>query len=43
MLAASLSIALPEIRYEDLKHRKFCLQELLLAARNISKIMGGTP
>lgn len=43
MLAASLSIALPEIRYKDIEHRKFCLQELLLAARDISKIMGGNP
>lgn len=41
MLAASLSIALPEIRYRDLKHRKFCLRKLLVAAGDISKIMGG--
>ncbi len=42
VLAASLSIALPEIRYKDMKHREFCLQELLLATRGISQIMGGT-
>jgi len=40
-LAASLSIALPEIRYKDIKHRKFCLRELLAATRGISKIIGG--
>ena len=42
-LAASLSIALPDIRYKDIKHRKFCLRELLLAASGISRIMGGLP
>lgn len=42
-LAASLSIALPEIRYKNIKHREFCLHELLLAARGISKNMGGNP
>ncbi|MBW2594204.1 MAG: IclR family transcriptional regulator C-terminal domain-containing protein, partial [Deltaproteobacteria bacterium] len=42
-LAAALSIALPEIRYRDIKHRKICLQELLAAAKGISKIMGGNP
>ncbi len=42
-LAASLSIALPEIRYKEIKHRKFCLQELILAAKRISQIMGGIP
>ena len=39
-LLASLSLAVPEIRYQDSAHREFCIQELKKAARAFSRIMG---
>lgn len=37
---AALSLAIPEIRYRDLSHRKLCLEEILATARRISRSMG---
>ncbi len=39
-LLASLSVTMPELRYEDQAHREFCLQALLEAAASISQTMG---
>lgn len=39
-LLATLSLALPEIRYKDDQHREFCLRELCQTAREFSKVMG---
>jgi DNA-binding IclR family transcriptional regulator len=39
-LLATLSLALPEIRYKDDRHREFCLQELCQTAREFSQVMG---
>jgi len=40
MLLASLSLAVPEIRYKDKKYRRSCLEELLKTAAEFSKTMG---
>jgi len=40
LLMAALSLAIPEIRYRDDDHRRFCLEELLKTAREISSVMG---
>ncbi len=37
---ASLSLAIPEIRYRDIKYRQICIKELLNTAKNFSKAMG---
>ena len=39
-LLASLSLAIPEIRYQDAVHREFCIRELKKAAHAFSRIMG---
>lgn len=39
-LLASLSLAVPEIRYKDAAHRQFCLRELRQAAEAFSREMG---
>ncbi|AQV03116.1 IclR family transcriptional regulator [Desulfococcus multivorans] len=39
-LLAAISLALPEIRYRDPIHRKFCIAALLKATRDFSKHMG---
>jgi IclR family KDG regulon transcriptional repressor len=40
VLLASLSVTMPELRYEDQMHRDFCLQALLETAGALSKAMG---
>ena len=40
MLLASLSLAVPEIRYKDKKYRRVCLAELVETAKDFSKTMG---
>lgn len=40
ILLAAVSLAIPEIRYQDEAHRRFCLAELLTAACAVSKVMG---
>jgi IclR family transcriptional regulator, KDG regulon repressor len=40
VLLASISLSIPEIRYHDAEHRKFCLRALLETATAISKAMG---
>jgi len=37
---AALGLAIPERRYMDEKHRKFCKRELLKVAKNCSNILG---
>jgi len=39
-LLAAISLALPEIRYRDPDHRKFCIAALLKATRDFSRHMG---
>jgi DNA-binding IclR family transcriptional regulator len=39
-LLASLSLAIPEIRYKDQDHRDACLRQLQKAARAFSRVMG---
>ncbi len=39
-LLAALSLAIPEIRFRDRDHRKFCLAEVIATARRISQYMG---
>jgi IclR family KDG regulon transcriptional repressor len=39
-LLASLSLAIPEIRFQDAAHRQFCLKELRQAAQALSRVMG---
>jgi DNA-binding IclR family transcriptional regulator len=39
-LLASLSVTMPELRYKDQRHRKFCLRALLEATASISQTMG---
>jgi IclR family KDG regulon transcriptional repressor len=39
-LLASLSLAIPEIRFKDAAHRHFCLKELRQAAQAFSRVMG---
>ena len=39
-LLATLSIAIPEIRYLDRAHRNFCLEELRRTAADLSRVMG---
>jgi IclR family KDG regulon transcriptional repressor len=39
-LLASLSLAMPEIRYLDRAHREFCLGELCQTAQAFSRVMG---
>jgi DNA-binding IclR family transcriptional regulator len=39
-LLASLSLAIPEIRFKDEVHRQFCLTELKQAAQAFSRVMG---
>jgi DNA-binding IclR family transcriptional regulator len=40
ILQAALSLAIPEIRYAQEPHRRFCLTQLLQAAEAISRAMG---
>jgi DNA-binding IclR family transcriptional regulator len=40
MLLASLSLAIPEMRYQDQKRRKTYIKELLQTAKDLSKAMG---
>jgi DNA-binding IclR family transcriptional regulator len=40
LLVGAISLAIPEIRYNDQKHRCFCLRRLLEAALNLSSEMG---
>jgi DNA-binding IclR family transcriptional regulator len=40
ILLAALSLAVPEIRYQDKLHRQSCLAELLQTAEAISRVMG---
>lgn len=40
LLMAALSLAIPEIRFQDDAHRDFCLQNLLANARALSQVMG---
>lgn len=39
-ILASISLAIPEIRFRDTKHREFCTEELLKTGRELSKAMG---
>ncbi len=39
-LLAALSLAIPEIRFRDQKHRKFCLEQTITTAKRISQYMG---
>ncbi|HDI60631.1 MAG TPA: IclR family transcriptional regulator [Desulfobacteraceae bacterium] len=39
-LLATVSLAIPEIRYQDAIHRNFCVRKLLYAARALSRVMG---
>lgn len=41
-IVASISLAIPEIRYNDVDHRNYCLKELLSASQNCSKAIGYT-
>jgi IclR family transcriptional regulator, KDG regulon repressor len=43
LLIGVISLAIPEIRYKDLKHRSLCLTGLLEAAANLSREMGYLP
>jgi IclR family KDG regulon transcriptional repressor len=40
LVLASISLAIPEIRYIDENHRKICIKELLDTTRDFSKVMG---
>ena len=40
VLLAALSLAMPEIRFKDMDHRKFCLEKLLHIAKDLSRVMG---
>ena len=40
VLLASLSVTMPELRYEDQGHREFCLEALLEATAALSQTMG---
>lgn len=40
MLLASLSLAIPEIRYKDKKYRRICLEALVKTAEDFSRTMG---
>ncbi len=40
LLLASLSLAIPEIRYADDRHRRACIHELMRTAREFSKALG---
>lgn len=39
-LLATISLAVPEIRFREESHREFCLRETLQTARDLSRIMG---
>jgi DNA-binding IclR family transcriptional regulator len=39
-LLGAISLAIPEIRYGDDAHRAFCLEELIITARQFSEAMG---
>ena len=39
-LLAGLSLAIPEVRFNDHIHRSMCIRELLLAAKDFSEITG---
>lgn len=39
-LLTAISLAIPQIRYKDNNHRKFCLRELLNTAKDCSKSLG---
>jgi DNA-binding IclR family transcriptional regulator len=39
-LLATVSLAIPEIRYQDTTHRHFCIKKLLETARALSRVMG---
>jgi len=39
-LLATLSLAVPEIRYQDAAHRQFCLKQLCEIAQAFSRVMG---
>jgi DNA-binding IclR family transcriptional regulator len=40
LLLATVSLAVPEIRFKDEAHRSFCLKKILHTAGELSKIMG---
>jgi len=40
MILAAISLAIPEIRFNNNSHRHLCLKELLNVAKQISKMMG---
>lgn len=40
VVQAAISLAIPEIRYRDPVHRKFCIEALLASTRDFSKHMG---
>lgn len=40
IVIAALSLAIPEIRFKDEEHLDFCLEELVLAAKDLSRIAG---
>ncbi|MDJ0911934.1 MAG: IclR family transcriptional regulator [Desulfobacterales bacterium] len=40
VLLAAISLAMPEIRFQDRRHRNFCLDELLATAGSLGKAMG---
>ncbi len=40
MLLACISLAMPEIRFRDDQHYKFCMKELIKASKDCSKTMG---
>jgi IclR family KDG regulon transcriptional repressor len=42
-MLASLSVTMPELRYQDQGHREFCLEALLKAATSLSQTMGYRP
>ena len=39
-LLAAISLAIPEVRFRETRHRRFCLKELLSVARALSGAMG---
>ena len=43
MIAAALSLTLPESRYRDSRHRHFCLKQLLGTAADFSTAVGSRP
>ena len=39
-LMGALSLAIPELRFKDINHKKFCLSKLMDTAKDLSKCMG---